>query len=77
LGGLWKIQFLKKPNGRILEKRSRIIMSNEEIIEEILHEASDLKIREQVLDLAKKLRDSNPKMTLLEAVELSFKHLKN
>jgi hypothetical protein len=52
-------------------------MSNEEIIEEILHEASDLKIREQVLDLAKKLRDSNPKMTLLEAVELSFKHLKN
>jgi hypothetical protein len=52
-------------------------MSNEEIIEEVLHEASDLKIREQVLDLSKKLRDSNPKMTLLESIELSFNHLKN
>jgi uncharacterized protein YeeX (DUF496 family) len=52
-------------------------MSNEEIIEEILHEASDLKIREQVLDLSKKLRDSNPRMTLLESIELSFNHLKN
>lgn len=52
-------------------------MTNEEIIEEILHEAADLKIREQVLDLAKKLRDSNPKMSLLESIELSFSHLKN
>jgi hypothetical protein len=50
-------------------------MSNEEIINEILHEASELKIREQVLDLSKKLRDLNPKMTLLESIELSFKHL--
>lgn len=52
-------------------------MSNEEIIEEILHEASDLKIREQVLDLSKKLRDLNPRMTILESIELSFNHLKN
>jgi hypothetical protein len=52
-------------------------MSNEEIIDEILHEASQLKIREQVLDLSKKLRDSNPRMSLLESIELSFKHLKN
>ena len=52
-------------------------MSNEEIIEEILHEASDLKIREQVLDLSKKIRDLNPRMTLLESIELSFNHLKN
>ena len=52
-------------------------MTNEEIIEEILHEAADLKIREQVLDLAKKLRDSNPKMSLLQSIELSFSHLKN
>jgi hypothetical protein len=36
-----------------------------------------LKVREQVLDLAKKIRDVNPKMTLLEAIELSFTHLKN
>ena len=52
-------------------------MTNEEIIEEILHEAAELKVREQVLDLAKKLRDTNPKMPLLDAIELSFSHLKN
>jgi hypothetical protein len=52
-------------------------MSNEEIIEEILHEASKLNIREQVLTLSKKLRDLNPRMTLLESIELSFNHLKN
>jgi hypothetical protein len=52
-------------------------MSNEEIIDEILQEASQLKIREQVLDLSKKLRDTNPKMSLLESIELSFKHLNN
>ncbi len=52
-------------------------MTNEEIIEEILYEASELKIREQVLDLSKKIRESNPKMTLLESIELSFQHLNN
>jgi hypothetical protein len=52
-------------------------MNHEEIIEEILHEASQLKIREQVLDLSKKLRDLNPRMTILESIELSFKHFKN
>jgi hypothetical protein len=52
-------------------------MSNEEIIEEILYESYELKIRDQVLDLSKKLRDFNPKMTLLESLELSFNHLKN
>ncbi len=52
-------------------------MTNEEIIEEILYEASELKIREQVLDLSKKIRESNPKMTLLESIELSFNHIKN
>ena len=34
-------------------------MTNEEIIDEILHEASELKIREQVLDLSRKLREQN------------------
>jgi len=52
-------------------------MSNEEIIDEILHEASELKIREEVLNLSTKIRETNPKMTLLESIELSFKHLKN
>jgi hypothetical protein len=60
-----------------VEKRRRTIMTNEEIIDEILHEASELKIREQVLDLSKKLRDLNPRMTLLESIELSFNTIKN
>ena len=38
-------------------------MTNEEIIEEILHEASNLKIREDVLNLSSKLRQLNPKRT--------------
>ena len=52
-------------------------MTNEEIIDEILHEASELKIREQVLDLSRKLREQNPRMTLLESIELSFNTIKN
>lgn len=52
-------------------------MTNEEIVEEILTEASELKIRQEVLELSKKLRDMNPKMPLLESIELAFKHLKN
>lgn len=51
-------------------------MTNEEIIDEILHEAAQQKIREEVLDFSKKLRDVNPKMTLLESLELAFNHLK-
>lgn len=52
-------------------------MSNEEIIDEILHEASNLKIREQVLDLSRKLQDMNPKMSKVESIELAFNHLKH
>ena len=51
-------------------------MTSEKLIDEILHEAAELNLREQVLDLSKKIRESNPKMTLLEAIELSFSHLK-
>ena len=58
-----------------MEKGGRPIMTNEEIIDEILHDAAELKIREQVLDLSRKLKESNPRMTLLESIELAFKHL--
>jgi hypothetical protein len=60
-----------------MEKGGRIIMTNEEIIDEILHEAAELKVREQVLDLSRKLKELNPRMTLLESIELAFKHLKD
>ncbi len=58
-----------------MEKGGRTTMTNEEIINEILHEASELKIREQVIDLSRKLKDLNPRMTLLESIELAFRHL--
>jgi hypothetical protein len=58
-----------------MEKGGRTIMTNEEIIDEILHDAAELKIREQVLDLSRKLKELNPRMTLLESIELAFKHL--
>jgi hypothetical protein len=58
-----------------MEKGGRTIMTNEEIIDEILHEAAELKVREQVLDLSRKLKELNPKMSLLESIELAFQHL--
>lgn len=52
-------------------------MTNEEIIDELLHEAEELKLREHVLTLAKVLQDGNPKMERVEAIEHALKHLKN
>lgn len=52
-------------------------MSNEEIINELLYEAEELKIREDVLTLSKVLQDGNPKMERVEAIEHALKHLKN
>lgn len=52
-------------------------MTNEEIAEEILHEAEELKIRVEVLELATKLRESSPKMSFLESLEKSITQLKN
>jgi hypothetical protein len=51
-------------------------MTNEEIIDELLHEADSLKVREEVITLSSKLRDTSPRMTLLESLELALNHLK-
>lgn len=51
-------------------------MTNEEILDELLHEAYKLKIRDQVLDLSKMLREKNNKMSMLESVELAMEHIK-
>lgn len=51
-------------------------MTNEEIIDEMLHEASELKIRQEVLDSMSKLMESNPKMDRIEAVKLSLDNVK-
>jgi hypothetical protein len=52
-------------------------MSNEEIIQEILLEAEELRIRHHVLDLSQKLRETNPRMSMLESMELALNHFKN
>jgi hypothetical protein len=52
-------------------------MTNEEIVEELLHEAEELKLRKEVLELASKIREASPKMSFLDSLELAFGHLKN
>lgn len=51
-------------------------MSNEEILEEILHEAEEFKLRETVLDLTKVLMDNNPKMEKCDAARMALEHAK-
>ena len=51
-------------------------MTNEEIVEEILHEAEELKLRREVIDLATKLKDTSPSMSFLESLEHALAHLK-
>lgn len=52
-------------------------MTNEEIVEEILHEAEDLNIRKEVLTKALNLRKLFPTMSILESIESAFKSTKN
>lgn len=52
-------------------------MNKEEKIKELLNEADDLKIKEDVLNLALLLQNINPKMEKPEAIQLALKHLKN
>jgi 2-hydroxy-3-keto-5-methylthiopentenyl-1-phosphate phosphatase len=52
-------------------------MTNEEIIEEILNESEELKIRRQVLERSVKLRQIFPDMSILDSIESSFNEIKN
>ena len=51
-------------------------MTNEKIVEELLHEAENLRIREEVLDTVNVLMDKNPKMERVEAVKLALNNVK-
>ena len=51
-------------------------MTNEEIIEELLHEAEELDIRKEVLKLAKEMRLSDPKLSMVQSIEQSLNLLK-
>ena len=51
-------------------------MTNEEIIEEVLLEAENLRIREEVLTTMAKLLELNPKMERFDAVKLAMANAK-
>ncbi len=51
-------------------------MTNEEILDELLYEAEKYKVREEVIESAKVLLDSNPKMERVEAVKLALDNIK-
>ena len=51
-------------------------MSNEELIQEILHEAEELKLREYVINSGLNLMEKNPKMDRYEAYKLAFENAK-
>jgi hypothetical protein len=51
-------------------------MTNEEIIDELLHEAAKFRVREEVLESARVLLDKNPKMERVDAVKLALDNIK-
>jgi hypothetical protein len=52
-------------------------MTNEEIIEELLIEASNLGLRGEVITLSKQINETNPKMDKVSSIELALKLCKN
>jgi hypothetical protein len=52
-------------------------MTNEEHIEEILIEASAFNLREEVLELSKDLRETNPHLNRLDSIQLAYIELYN
>lgn len=51
-------------------------MSNEEIVDEILHEAAALKVREEVINSANNILEKNPMMEKVDAYNLALKNIK-
>jgi hypothetical protein len=65
----------KKPNTINIKKGDKN-MTNEKMVEEILHEAESLKFRIPVINLSRKMRESNPLMTVVLSLELALEELK-
>ena len=51
-------------------------MTTEELIEELLHEAEKLRVREEVLENARRILELNPKMDRVEAYRLPMDNIK-
>jgi hypothetical protein len=52
-------------------------MTSEKFILELLIEAESLGIRTKVLDLSKKIRESEPMMDINMSIEIAFNTIKN
>jgi hypothetical protein len=52
-------------------------MTSEKFILELLIEAESLGIRTNVLDLSKKIRESEPKMDINTSIEIAYNTIKN
>lgn len=52
-------------------------MTNEEIIEELLIEASNLGLRGEVISLSRQIKETNSKMDSVSSIELALKLCKN
>lgn len=51
-------------------------MSNEEIVDEMLYEAEELKLRDYVLENSLRLMQLNPRMERSDAIRLSLENAK-
>jgi hypothetical protein len=51
-------------------------MTSEEIIEEILIDSESLGIRTKVIELSRKLRESEPKININKSIEIAYNTLK-
>lgn len=60
-----------------MEKRKRNLlnMTNEEIVEEILYEASEAGIMKEVISMASSIMNDNPKIERVIAYETAFNEL--
>jgi len=51
-------------------------MTNEEIIQEMLHEAEKLRLKEEVINTAERILQLNPRMERFEAVKFALDNAK-
>jgi hypothetical protein len=50
-----------------------MIMTNEEHVEELLHEASAFGLRQEVIDTARQIREEDPSIDSVTSYELAFR----
>jgi len=59
-------------DGFINQKTKRVVMTNEQLIEEILHEADAYGLRNEVMDTARQLREEDKSIDTVTSYEIAF-----